>query len=521
MGTPLRVLMVEDSEDDAALLLRELRRGGYEVTFERIETPAAMLEALKHSWDVVVSDYAMPHFSGVDALKILRERGSETPFIFVSGTIGEEIAVAAMKTGAQDYVMKGKLTRLLPAIERELQDAERRQERKVLEQRVQQLQKFEAIGRLAGGIAHDFNNVLGSVIGWAQMGWEEAPPDSQLRQRFQKIRDQAQRAAGLTAQLLAFARRQVLQPRNLDLNESIGEMAGFLQTSIGAHIELKTVQAPNLRVIRADPAQIDQILMNLCLNARDALPNGGRLTVETQNIEISEHYCQIHPSAPPGSYVLLTVSDTGVGMDKTTLDRIFEPFFTTKELGRGTGLGLATVYGIVKQHEGFINVYSEPGHGTTFRIYFPAGTGPAERRDSVKDVPVSKGVETILIAEDHEGLRELAQETLTSCGYNIILAKHGEEAVQLFRANRDKIALVVLDVVMPLLSGPQTYGQIRAMRPDVPVIFTTGHTAESASLSSQIEAGAVFLQKPYAPRELNQAIRSTLDRSLVEVQPAG
>ena len=513
MSVPLRVLMVEDSEDDAALLGRELRRGGYEVALQRVDSSAAMSASLERErWDLVICDYSMPHFSGIDALKLLRARSSEIPFIFVSGTIGEDTAVAALKLGAQDYVMKNNLTRLLPAIQRELHDVEQRRERKHLEREVQRLQKFEAIGRLSGGIAHDFNNALGVILGWAQMGYDEAPVGSPLQKKLETIIDQAQRAAGLTSQLLAFARRQILQPRNIDLNDLVSETTSLLQSLIGEHIEIRVTLTSDPAGIRADATQIEQVLMNLCLNARDAMPQGGRLIIETQDVEISEEFSRVHSYAAPGGYVLLAISDTGVGMDAATLDRIFEPFFTTKETGRGTGLGLATVYGTVKQHSGFVNVYSEPGQGTTFRVYLPASSGlPEPRRALPFNEKVAGGAETILVAEDHEALRELARHTLASHGYRVIFASNGLEALRLFEANSKEIRLALLDVVMPVLSGPDAYSQMCTIKPDLRVIFTTGYTAESASLNHKIEEGAVFLQKPYSPQTLARAIRSTLD----------
>jgi two-component system cell cycle sensor histidine kinase/response regulator CckA len=512
MAIPLCLLIVEDSEDDAALVVRDLRRGGYEVLFERVDTSAAMSAALdKKEWDLVICDYSMPHFSGIEALKLLRAKDSDTPFIFVSGTMGEETAVAALKLGAQDYLMKDNLKRLLPAVQRELHEREQRQERRHLEQQVQQLQKFEAIGRLAGGIAHDFNNALGVMLGWAQLGYDEAPAGSGMREKFQTIRDQAQVSSGLTRQLLAFARRQVLQPCDLSLNDLASRTVGLLQNLIGERIDFKVALAPDIHLTRADPTQVEQVLLNLCLNAQDAMPQGGRLTLETQNVEIGEDFCRAHSYGQPGRYVLLSVSDTGMGMDRATLDRIFEPFFTTKEMGRGTGLGLATVYGIVKQHGGFVNVYSEPGHGTTFHVYLPVGSGVHETPELTRIVEAQKGTETILVAEDHPGLRELAREALASQGYSVILATNGQEAVRLFKANSNGIRLAVLDVGMPVLSGPEAYSQMFAIRPDLPVIFVTGHAAQLGPLSAMIQEGAVFLQKPYAPQALTRTVRNSLD----------
>jgi CheY-like chemotaxis protein len=289
-------------------------------------------------------------------------------------------------------------------------------------------------------------------------------------------------------------------------------MTSFLETAIGDNIDLQTVPARDLRVIRADPVQIEQILMNLCLNARDAMPRGGRLVIKTQNVEIDEEFRRIHPYGALGKHVLLMVSDTGEGMDASTLNRLFEPFFTTKELGRGTGLGLATVYGIVKQHGAFIDVDSKPAEGSTFRVYFPASSGMPHRR-TAPPTQASGGTETVLLAEDDEGLRALAHEILTSGGYKVILARDGSEAIELFKENSGKIDLVFLDVVMPVFSGMQLSTRMRSIKPHIAVVYTTGYTQESLSLNSDLEAGAVFLQKPYSPQELLRSVRVALDRA--------
>jgi signal transduction histidine kinase len=513
MRIPLCILIIEDSEDDAALLLRELARGGYDVIHKRVDTPAAMIAALEsQKWDLVISDHSMPHFTGIDALHILRGKGSRIPFIFVSGTIGEETAVSALKDGAQDYLMKTNLKRLVPAVQRELREAEQRQERERLERQVQQLHKFETIGRLAGGIAHDFNNVIGAILGWAELCCQETQPGTQLHERLQRIMEQGERAAALTSQLLSFARRQFLQPKRIDLNIHVLQSTSLLRRVIRENITISVEIARDLHVTLADPSQIDQVLMNLCLNARDAMPRGGRLVLQTKNIEITEEYCRLVAYAQPGSYILLSVSDTGVGMDAETIEQIFEPFFTTKEPGKGTGLGLATVYGIVKQHGGFLNVESEPGKGTIFQIYLPASGGMAEPQETRSDEKPRKGSETILLAEDHDGLRQSAQEMLEALGYRVLLASNGFDAIQLFKTNLDRVDLVVLDVVMPGLSGPDTYSQMASIRPELGVVFTTGYTSEAASLTSMIDKGAAFLQKPYGQRSIGLKIRDVLDR---------
>jgi signal transduction histidine kinase len=515
MGKPLRAIFVEDSEDDGLLLARELCKGGFDLHSERVDSGPALQSALDSGeWDLIVSDHSMPGFTGLDALRIVRDRKTDVPFIFVSGTMDESTAVAALRQGAQDYLIKGHLQRFLPAVEREIREASERRDRKRLEQQVNALQKFEAIGRLAGGIAHDFNNILGAIMGWAEMGLEDQQAGQRAHERFQKITDQAHRATKLTSQILAFARRQVLQPRKLNLNTAIDDVTSLLHKLIADRVEIRVLAESSLRSVMADPAQIEQVLMNLCLNARDAMPEGGLLIIETRNVVIQAEHARSHPEALPGPYVLLSVSDTGIGMDKATIDRIFEPFFTTKEMGRGTGLGLATVYGIVKQHGGFIYVYSEPGKGTAFRMYFPGCEGPADVAEA-KEGPVElrRGSETILLADDHDGLRQSAHEMLRDLGYHVIPASNGREAVSLFKFNADRIQLIILDVMMPELDGPQAYEQISAMRPNVPVIFSSGYTPDAVPFIAAIGRGALVLQKPYTLKSLSQTIRVALDGS--------
>lgn len=514
MAVPLRALIVEDSQNDCDLLLGMLSRGGYEVTHQRVCSAATLLAVLdEEPWDIVISDYSMPGFKGTDALAMIRKKGLDVPFVFLSGTIGEEIAVNAMRAGAQDYVIKGDAARLLPAIQRELREGEARRERKQMERRVRQLEKFEALGKLAGGVAHDFNNVIGAIMGWAELGIDRLSANNPEAGRlFRNIQEQATRAANLTRQLLAYARRQVLEPKNTSLNDLVNETTTLFQKAMGEQIDLKMLLAPDLHVTRADPSQIEQVLMNLCFNARDAMPKGGQLLIETRNVELDSGYCMRYPDAQPGRYVLLSVSDTGSGMDAGTLGRIFEPFFTTKEVGKGTGLGLATVLGIVKQHSGFVDVYSELNKGTAFHIYLPACTGPAEPLRHVDNAPVRGGVETILIAEDHEGMREMAQEILEGLGYRLYVTRDGEEAVQEFLAHKTAISLLLLDVIMPKLSGTDAYEQISRVRPDVPVIFTSGYSDHGPQLESLAEKGASILQKPYSSKVLSRKVREILDQ---------
>jgi two-component system, cell cycle sensor histidine kinase and response regulator CckA len=388
-------------------------------------------------------------------------------------------------------------------------------ERRALEQQLQHAQKFEAIGQLAGGIAHDFNNVIGAILGWAELGEEQAASSSTtLEGYFKKIHSQCDRVTALVRQLLAFARRQILEPRNFSLNQTVHDVLNLLDNVIGKDIEIKTALAEDLSTVRADPTQIEQVLMNLCINSRDAMPKGGRITIETHNTLLSEDDCRRTVGLQPGLFSELCVRDTGTGMDATTRERIFEPFFTTKGTGKGTGLGLATVYGIVKQHNGFIQVETELGQGSTFRIFLPVNETPKAgeiRAPVFDDLPVRGGTETILLADDHDGIREMAQSVLKAKGYHVLVAHDGEEAVEIFAGHRDRISLVLLDVIMPRRSGPEVFAAIKALNPGVSVVFATGYSNEIATLAELVDRGAAVLRKPYSPSVLCRRVREVLD----------
>ena len=370
-------------------------------------------------------------------------------------------------------------------------------------------QKFEAIGQLAGGIAHDFNNVIGAIHGWAELGYEQNRGNQVTADRFARIREQAERAAALTRELLAFARRQVLQPRAIDLNHVVRGLVTFLDRVIGKDITLEVHAAP-LNAIKADPTQVEQVLMNLCLNARDAMPSGGRLLIESGMMEVDESYTRFYPGVAAGRYAMMAVSDSGAGMDAATLERIFEPFFTTKESGKGTGLGLSTVYGIVKQHGGFLHVYSEVGQGSLFRVYFPAMPGSVAEGGSVAvpSVCEMRGTETVLLADDHESIREMARQALTSLGYRVLCAADGEEALRLCELNTPQIA--VLDVVMPKMGGCAAGEKLLERFPELRIIFTSGYSRDRDERTADLEQ-ASYLQKPYSPTNLGRLVREVLD----------
>jgi len=393
-------------------------------------------------------------------------------------------------------------------------------ELRTMERQLRQSQKFEAIGQLAGGVAHDFNNVVGAILGWAELGIEQNRANPQIAERFSRIREQAERAAALTRELLAFARRQVLQPQAVDINTITSGLVSFLDKVIGKDIELKVITA-QVDSVKADPTQLEQVLMNLCLNARDAMPEGGRLLIETEMVELDDSYCRFYPYVVPGRYAVLSVSDTGIGMDAETRERIFEPFFTTKERGKGTGMGLATAYGIVKQHGGFIHVYSEPGQGTLFRVYLPAMEGTAAEGSAAKVAAPSiselRGSETILLAEDHESIREMARQTLLNLGYRVLAASDGLEALRL--CEKEAPALAILDVVMPKLSGTAVAAKLESMYAGVPVLFASGYSQDSENLAPNT-AQAHYLQKPYSPTSLGRMVREILDQSAARKYPA-
>jgi len=385
-------------------------------------------------------------------------------------------------------------------------------ERADLEEQFRQAQKMEAVGRLAGGVAHDFNNLLTVIVGRSEFLRLQLPADDPLLRHVDIITQGAQRAAKLTAQLLAFSRRQVLQPKVLDLNSVIGGMAEMLRRLIGENIALVARPAPGLGRVMADPGQIEQILMNLAVNARDAMAEGGRLTIETANVERDESFSRQHIDAPSGSYVMLAVTDSGTGMSAETQARLFEPFFTTKAVGKGTGLGLATVYGIVKQSGGDIWVYSEPGRGSCFKVYLPRVDVPADAAeipDGAGALP--QGHETILLVEDEPELRALALEILEMHGYRVLVAAEAVEACRLSDGHAGRIDLLLTDVVMPGKSGRELAALLTARRPELRVIYMSGYTADAIVSHGVLDPEIVFLQKPYSPATLALKVRDVLD----------
>jgi two-component system cell cycle sensor histidine kinase/response regulator CckA len=382
-----------------------------------------------------------------------------------------------------------------------------------LQEQLRQAQKMEAVGRLAGGVAHDFNNLLSIVLSYSDLILSQIAADSPFRPDLEEVRRAGARAAELTGQLLAFSRQQVLQPRVLDLNEVLGGMERLLPRLLGEHIEIAFRKGAALRLVKADPSQLDQVLMNLVINARDAMPDGGKLTIETSSVDLDDHYVREHLDARPGPHVMLAVSDTGVGMDKATMARVFEPFFTTKETGRGTGLGLSTVFGIVKQSGGTVWVYSEPGQGTTFKVYLPAVTGAADAPRPALPTGDLRGHETVLLVEDEEQVRVLASHLLRRLGYTVLEARRAGEAITLASEHRGEIDLLLTDVIMPEMGGRLLAERVLAERPDIRVLFMSGYTDDAIVHHGVLDAGMAFLQKPLTPDSLARRVREVLSGS--------
>ena len=386
-------------------------------------------------------------------------------------------------------------------------------ETRTLELQLRQAQKMEAIGRLAGGIAHDFNNLLMVISGYSEFLLERLGPDPQLRGPAQEIANATQRATALTRQLLAFSRKQMLAPKVLDLNEVVAENLKMLTRMIGEDIDLVMVPGPGLGAVRADPGQIDQVIMNLAVNARDAMPQGGKLTIETANVRLDENFARTHAPLTAGDYVMLAISDTGVGMDRETQSRIFEPFFTTKG-AKGTGLGLSTVYGIVKQSGGFIFVDSQPERGTAFRAYFPRVNGREEAvaaQDSLGLPRPDRGEETILLVEDETHLRRLARQYLEKQGYKVLEAEDGAAALQIVDGYRGPIHLLLTDVVMPGMNGRELATNIAKLLPDLRVLYMSGYSENAVGHDGTLDAGVSLLQKPFSLPALKDRVREVLD----------
>jgi signal transduction histidine kinase len=514
----ISILLVDDDEDDYLItqdLLADIGDDRYVLDWVS-SYEAATNKMSQNSHDIYLVDFRLGKYSGLELLRWAMESGCKAPIILLTGQGDHQVDLEAMEAGAADYLVKGQINPQI--LERSIRYAVERYraqaERSKLESELRQAQKMEAIGHMAGGIAHDFNNVLTAILSYASLARRHVPPDHPVYSKLVGIEESSQRAANLTHQLLAFARRQVVAPRTLNLNEVVLNLDKLLRRLINADIELVTLPGQNLNFVKVDPGQIEQVMVNLVVNARDAMPQGGKLTVRTENKVLTPQYAYQHVDITPGDYVCLSVSDTGMGMTDEIKARIFDPFFTTKEPGKGTGLGLATCYGIVKQNGGHIQVDSVPGKGTVFYIYLPSvPASEGERPTNEPTTTLPKGEESILLVEDEPAVRQIVTELLEQQGYTVFSAVNGEDALRLID-NEDlpqKLDLLLTDIVMPRLTGTALADKMRGRYADLRIVFMSGYADESLAKQGTLEAGTAFIQKPFTLEVLARKIRQVLD----------
>jgi two-component system, cell cycle sensor histidine kinase and response regulator CckA len=514
MNTALRILHLEGDPLDAALIESSLSAAGINCAIHRVQNREDFVAALQHGGvDLILSDFTLPAFDGFSAIDIVKNQWPDLPVIIVSGTLGEERAVDSLQRGATDYVLKDHLARLGPAVRRAMQSVHDRAERRRLEVQCIESQKMEVIGQLAGGVAHDFNNILAVILGYSDMIMSGLDADNPLQKAAEEIQQAAERAAGLTRQLLVFSRKETAQPVVLNLDEVVKGLDKMLRRLIGESSNMTIVLGSAPGRVLADPGYVGQLLMNLAVNARDAMPNGGHITITTSNVSLQENSGQPHPDARNGEYVMLRVSDTGTGMTAEVQARLFEAFYTTKPKGKGTGLGLSICQTIVQQSGGHINVQSEPGRGTTFQVCFPrvepslgegARTSPSE--------PLPCGTETLLVVEDDPAVRQLVRSVLEGRGYTVLTAANGQDGLQVVREHNGKpIRLVLTDVIMPLMSGKVMAEWLNVTDPALKVLFTSGYTDDALAHLGVLEPGIAFLPKPYTPSVLTRKVRAILD----------
>jgi two-component system cell cycle sensor histidine kinase/response regulator CckA len=513
---PIRALIVEDNPDDSELILAALSTTGLPIEPVIVDDERRFVEQLADHCDIVLSDFSLPKFSAMRALELMRQRTLDIPFIVVSGSISEEVAVECMKRGASDYLLKDRLARLGPAIEHALRERRLRIEKRDAEaalalkqEELRQSQKLEAIGRLAGGVAHDFNNVLTAIVGYCDL-LESSLDASDPRRKFvEEMRHAGQSAASMTAQLLALSRKQVMHPTVLDLNRVVVDLSGMLRRLLGEDVDLVSIQQEAVAPIEADRGQIEQVLLNLVVNARDAMPRGGRITLETA----------VAPTADGRGEVILFVRDTGIGMNEATRARVFEPFFTTKPIGKGTGLGLSTVYGIVAQTGGSISVESAVGQGTNFALRFPASRAPLTPVATARraERPAPTGVQrTILVVEDEEVVRRVVLRLLRGAGFHVLEADGAREALRQVELFDGHIDLLMTDIVMPDMTGTELAARLHVSHPNLRVIVMSGYVEDIAMHHDVRAAGARFLNKPFSRDELLDTIRSVFEEPRLE-----
>ena len=638
MSEPLNILVIEDSNADFLLVERHLKQKGLSAVCRRVDTLDDLKGATdRESWDLVLADYSVPQLDFQENLNLLQAALPDLPVIMVTGSLGEEKAVELLKVGVCDFVLKGNLARLVPAIERSLRETSARKDKRVaeeelresnerfrmiyehsidaillartdgsviaanpeacrvfgmseaeicragrsglvdaedprfsallegrkrtgqyrgeitmkrgdgckfpaeissavftegdgiqkmsliirdvtertkLEEQVRQAHKMEAVGQLAGGVAHDFNNILQAIFGYSHLILAKAGDNEPVKHYVEELIKASNRAADLTKGLLAFSRKQEVTLAVIDISEVINGNEAFLRRLIREDIELNITCSEEPLTVLADRGQIEQVFMNLVTNGRDAMPNGGRLSIETRLALLDQEFIETHGYGTAGMYSSFSVSDSGVGMDRETQSHIFEPFYTTKEQGKGTGLGLSMVYGIVKKHDGFITVYSEPGTGTIFKVYLPTvlASALAGNREVREVAPLRGGTETILVGEDDDALRRLSKNVLGHYGYHVIEAVDGQDAVDKFVEYGERIDLVILDAIMPKKNGKLACDEMRAMRPNMKVLFVSGYTRDIFAENKVFDENSAFIQKPVPPDVLLSKVRELLGK---------
>lgn len=531
MSTLLRVLHLEPNLQDAGRIEALLTDGGLSCAIRRVDTRRAFTSALDEGQvDLILAEFSLPELDGGDALELAQQVVPDVPFIFVSAVLGEEQCIKQFHRGATDCIHKAGLGRLVPSVRRVLREQQarvaRRQAEEALlqsEMQLRQLQKLEAVGRLAGGLAHDFNNLLTVIMGHSQVLLSEMGPDHPLSSRVEEMLKAGDRARILIRQLLTFSRKQPSGAKVLSLNAILGNFETMLRRLIGADIQLTLrLSVDDLR-IKADPALVEQIVMNLIVNARDAMPTGGKLTIETASADL-DHQPRYHVNPiAPGEYVRLSVSDTGCGMSPELQAHIFKPFFTTKDEGKGTGLGLSTVFGIVTEGGGGLDVTSETGAGTRFDVYLPRVVSEIEAStDENVTVQSVEGHETILLVEDDEDVRLLIRDELRKLGYRIIEARNGVEACLVATPHITRLKMLLTDIVMPGMSGTELARHLRVIKPELKLLFISGYT-DDVGIGAGDPASA-YLQKPFTPEALASSVRELLDmkptnRTRVNQQP--
>lgn len=517
MKTPIRILHLENDPADVALVQSALESGGISFSTTCVQSREDFVSALeKGNIDLVLSDFSLPAFNGLSAAELVRTKWPSIPLIMVSWTSGEELALDSVKNGATDYVFKGRISRLVPAVRRCMLEVDARSQRQQLEARLIESQKMEAVGQVAAGVAHDFNNILAVILGYTELVTSELSPDSPLHESMEEIRLASERASGLTRQLLVFSRKQTVKPIVLDLNEEVKDMEKMLRRVIHENIGMTIVCEEKFGRIKAAPGYVGQVLLNLVVNSRDAMPNGGELTIATENVFLDEDYIRQHPGATPGEHVMLSVRDTGTGMTAEVKNRLFEAFFTTKPSGKGTGLGLSTCRTIVQSSGGHIEIQSEVGIGTTFRVYFPR----VQEDLDISAKPLQKGMlprgtETILVVEDDPALRRLACQILERQGYKVLAALNGQDALRVVSQHKGEIiSLVVTDVVMPVMGGKEMTERLKHNNSEIKILFTSGYVNRNdTAFQEPFEKGVDLISKPYTRQKLARKVREMLDAS--------